>query len=201
MFNFLEDALVYTTIAYVLTTIFGLSFLVMYVLGAVRRDKAENPDRFLGARVFLLMMVSMSYQIVLFGLSQMLASALEEDAVSYSTSGERSNQRMDMALGTMLGGFIAAIYPTVLYILVRVRDSRRDPVLRSSLGLNAILTGVVFTILVTALMIDMMLDQGSTDELVAMTFVYLGGSLLCGVPLALAVPAVSRSATPPPPRY
>ena len=168
--------------------LFALSFLVVYVLGAVRRDKSDNPDRFLGARVFLLMMVSLSFQISLFGLSQTFASAMKEGAVGGSSiQRESENRDMDLAIGILLGGLISAIYPTVIYILVRLRDARKDPVFRSALGLNAIITGALFTVLVTALMIDMMLEQGSTDELVAGTLVYLGGSLLCGIPLALAV--------------
>lgn len=200
MFNFLgaEGSLAMLSIMAVPVV---LSFLVVYVLGALRRDRAEDPDRFLGARVFLLLLLSVAFQIILQGLAQMFAASMAEPPGGGAFANNVNERRMDQALGLFLGGAMAAIYPLAIYIMVRIRDGRRDYVFRAALGVNAIVTGLWFVMSVTLLMSALMLDEEEVNEFTAMTVVYLAGSLLCGIPLALAVSIGPRSTMPPPPRY
>lgn len=186
----------------ILTIPVAFSFMVVYVMGALRRDRAESPDRFLGARVFLLLLLSMAFQIVLLGMAQMFAASMgDPPAPGGAFAANADDRQMDQAMGLFLGGAIAGIYPLALYVLVRLRDGRSDSVFRAALGVNAIITGLWFVMNVTLMMSAMMMDDEQVDEFTAMTVVYLGGSLLCSIPLALAVPLSNRSTMPPPPRF
>jgi hypothetical protein len=173
---------------------FLLPFLLIYMLGYVRRRGDDRPDAMLGARVFLTLLLSISVQIVIFGISQMLAEMMDEPPARSSYSGlvgSRGNEsNWKLAKGLVNGGSLAALYPATLYLLLRRRHRGPDPVLRSALGVNALFTGLIFVGAVTALMVSAMSDTGGGEMYgqLGMTVVYLIAGLGFGAPLAFSSP-------------
>jgi hypothetical protein len=192
MFGFI--ALVYGLIGFL------LPFLLIYVLGYVRRRRDEKPDPMLGAKVFLTLLLSIAAQIIIFGICLAVAEGMEDKptATNFKTTAKSApalsqsekSARWNLAKGTVYGGAMAALYPTALYVLLRRRHRGPDPVLRSALGVNAIFTGLVFVGAVTSLMITLNLQTVPTtmNNQIALTVVYLIASLGFGAPLAFSSP-------------
>ena len=173
---------------------FVVPFMLIYVLGFVRRQQDGQSDDKLGAKVFLTLLMSVSFQIIVFGFYRFIAVAMN-DAPNDSQSflpGSGNHGPYDLALGLLYGGGIAAIYPTLIYALVRFRQKVSDPIFRAALGVNSIFTGLVFVVGVTFLMVTMMTTDNNPTEPISITFAYLMASLICGVPLALAAPIKPR---------
>ncbi len=167
---------------------FLLPFLLIYVLGYVRRRRDNVADPMLGAKVFLTLLLSISVQIIIFGICLMVAEGLE-DRPAIPVRGSANNSGWNLAKGLVYGGTLAAVYPTTLYILLRRRHRGPDSVLRSALGVNAIFTGLVFVSAVTALMITVAMETPTTtNNQTALTVVYLIAGLGFGAPLALSAP-------------
>ncbi|MCH8921531.1 MAG: hypothetical protein IIA67_00105 [Planctomycetes bacterium] len=166
-------------------------FLVIYILGRVRENREGGPDGTLGPRIFLTLMMSVAFHIVLIGITMALAEQFKFDRRVMNPS-----DRYATALGMILGGGLAGAYPTAVYLLRYTRPSPAG-VFRAALGINAIYTGIVFSVAITATTVSLLNEGSQINSLLATTCTYFSANLLCAAPL-LADRRKSISTTRPP---
>jgi hypothetical protein len=124
-------------------------------------------------------MMSLALHIVLIGFAMMFSELFREKGRSTS-----SNDIFPTAMGMILGGGLAGAYPTIVYALRYIKPSPAG-VFRAALGINAIYTGIVFSIAITWTMISLMNDDKTIHVELATTFTYFSANLICVVPLLL----------------
>tara|TARA_B100000674_G_scaffold457171_1_gene432406 strand:- start:1553 stop:2152 length:600 start_codon:yes stop_codon:yes gene_type:complete len=149
-------------------------FLIVYVLGHVRRKQGQKHDPFLGSKVMLTLFMSLCFQVVLLGLAAILVIASMKQSPKGAT---------DLPLGLMLGAIVAGIFPTVLFF-AGIRGRGSADVGRKALGINAIVTGLFSTFGIMALFVMALMDQNVVKVLL-FTMVYLLAFIGCGLPLVI----------------
>jgi hypothetical protein len=154
-------------------------FLVVYILEDLGGRRSRNRDGFLGPKVWLSFLMSVSGQVVLAGVAFLLALTLDESL--FRSDGEPMMWKT--AWGLVVGGSLASICPIVILLF---RVPRRGPVAvyLKALGINGFLTGMVFTIalVVTVVLLFQGADSGNgTAAAIALAYaiatVILGGAL------------------------
>ena len=149
-------------------------FLIVYVLGHVKRTDDQKHDPFLGSKVMLTLFMTVCLQIVLIGISATLV---------ISSAKHVPKGAMDVPLGLVLGAIVAGIFPTLLF---SVGIGRRGSVnvARKALGVNAIIAGIFSTFGIIMLFVMAMMGENVVKVLL-FTLVYLLAFIGCGIPLVV----------------
>ena len=156
-----------------------LSFLVIYIVGDIAGRREGRRDPLLGAKVFLTFLATVGFQTALGGVALLLGEFFD--------SGDYG-EALEAAGGLILGGGIVAAYAGMAYY-TRVRLYGTHRVLRQTVGLNAIVTGLVFAFALTLTLHTWLNGQGELAYPLSFTVVYLAANFACASPL-LARPVV-----------
>ena len=156
-----------------------VSFLVIYVTGEVTGRRAGRRDPLLGAKVFATLLATVGLQTTLAGTATVLGEFFEE--------GDYGQALLD-AGGLILGGGIVAAYASMAYY-TRLRLHGTDRVLKQAVGLNAIVTGLVFAFSLTLALHIWLNGRDGLGYPLAFTMVYVAGNIACAVPLLTPPPA------------
>jgi hypothetical protein len=155
-----------------------VSFLVMYVIGDIAGRRSGRRDPLLGAKVFLTLLATVGFETALAGAALLLGNFFE--------SWDYGNAIKETG-GLILGGGIVGCYGAFLYY-ARARLYGTDRVLRQAIGVNAIVTGLVFAFALTAALHISLNDSEDLHYPLSFTVVYLGANAACIAPLLARQP-------------
>ncbi|MBW3543957.1 MAG: hypothetical protein KY476_27220 [Planctomycetes bacterium] len=150
------------------------AFLVVYILGAVRA-RAAGPDPLLGVKVLLTLLISLAFQIVTLGLYLFLAGLFNGNIEAGFKQG----------FSLILGGIAGGAYPAIVF-LKKVGYDPHEQIQRQAIGLNALLTGLVFVVNV-AMVFYLVLNDANVAAAFAAVFAYGAAHTLCLLPLCFGV--------------
>lgn len=156
-----------------MSTLLLTPLIVLYILRDIQGRKAQNRDAHLGAKVVLSFLSSLAFQLVLLGVAVFLASVFE--------GGHFSSYIRKVALGLVLGGAMGGALPLLLLFRVR-QPGDTSGIERAALGLNGCVTGAIFTLAVTVMMIALFLESRITIPL-AIVLTYVPATLGCILPM------------------
>ena len=149
-----------------------LVFLVVYVMGHVKRKEGQKEDPFLGAKVMLTLFMSICFQSLLVSLAAILTIA---------TLKVIPRGAFDLPIGLFLGSVVAGIFPTVMFF-AGIRGRGAVSIGRKALGINAIIAGLFSTLGLIALFVMALMDQ-NVLKVAMVTFVYLFAFIGCTMPI------------------
>lgn len=159
-----------------------LPFLCIYLLHDYSGRREGRRDPMLGAKVFTTLLMTMSAQIALLGLTIV--------AVSQVTDISSSEHFAKTGGGLLLAGFLVGVYPTGLYF-AKVRSQVGANIAHQAVGLNALLAGVAFMGATVALSQSLFHDA-NIAELAVIAAIY-GGAMACAGWLLLKSPSSTAS--------
>jgi hypothetical protein len=164
---------------WILPAMILLSFLVIYVVGDIGGRREGRRDPLLGAKVFLTFLATVGVQTALAAVALLLGEFFE--------TGDYG-EALQEAGGWLLGGGIVAAYAAMAYY-TRMRLYGTHRVLRQAVGLNAIVTGLVFAFALPVALHTWLNGEGQIAYPLSFTIVYVAANFACASPL-LARPAV-----------
>ena len=164
---------------WLMPTVLLVSFLVIYVVGDVRGRREGRRDPLLGAKVFVTLLATVGLQTTLAGTATLLGEFFEDGDYG---------EALKNAGALILGGGIVTTYASMGYYS-RLRLYGTHRVLKQAVGLNAIVTGLVFAFSLTAALHIWLNGRGGLGYPLSFTVVYLTANFACAVPL-LTAPAV-----------
>jgi hypothetical protein len=160
-----------------------VSFLVIYVTGDVTGRREGRRDPLLGAKVFVTLLATVGLQTAMAGTAMVLGEFFEE--------GDYGQALLNSG-GLILGGGIVAAYASMAYY-TRLRLYGTHRVLKQAVGLNAIVTGLVFAFSLTVSLHIWLNGSDGLGYPLSFTMVYVVGNIACAVPL-LTPPAADFDA-------
>lgn len=175
--NVLQDIMGFGLVGGMMLFYFGLFFLVVfgviYLLNRIQASRMGRREPMLGGQVVCGMLLSASLQIITLAVAMGLYLFFEEREFEdiWKATG-----------GFLLGGLLSGLYPFVVYF-ARLHWKGSGRVFRQGLGLNAIITGMVFVVAVTAGMVMVVNETPETTLPFSITIVYLVVHLGCSLPL------------------
>jgi len=169
------------SVIFAVLPIFLLSFLIIYIVGLFPASRSgEQRDPMLGVKVATFMAISFALQIMLLGSALFLSLLIDQ----------KPELAVKNGMSLVLGGLLSGIYPVIGYFL-RIHGKGDARVLRQSIGVNAIITGLVFVSSVTIATWLMFNSSGGLGRVlvypVSFTIVYFSGNLLCTLPLMSSI--------------
>ena len=138
-----------------------MPFLYIYLVHDYSGRREGKRDPMLGSKVFTTLLMTLCWQLALAGVAFIGVSIVVEGSGEYlaKTGG-----------GLITAGVIVGAYPTFLYI-TKVRSPTGANIAHQALGLNALLTGMVF--LAAAIMLSQALfHDGDLAEAAMVTAIY-----------------------------
>ena len=123
-------------------------FLVIYILNKAKPTPDETS---VGPKIFFLLLITLCFQLFLFGFSLLFISFLIEDMPDVFTKG---------SMGLIFGSVVTAVYPILSYVR-RIREGS-NAVERQAAGINAMITGLVF--MVSTISLCVLIFIGFSDE-------------------------------------
>lgn len=158
---YLISAVTYGLVLGVLVNVLLGAFLVMYILGAVRQQRgAQEPQ--LGATVMVSLLLSVSFHLFVAALGLLLAKLIDSSL---------SKDSYEVAAGLACGAVIGGLLPGSFYFR-RLRAGGSKRIVRQAIGLTTILTGFVFTALITIVMVAVFQDN-EVKAMLGFTAAYL----------------------------
>lgn len=165
MFRFAEAFITaYGSVA--LTMFIGLPFLLTYVLADVHGKRTNQRDPNLGAKVLLSFLLTLSFQLLLAGATILIARILNDDL---------GKDAVKTASGLIVGSGIAAILPA---LLLRRVATDGCAILRRAVGINALMTGMLFVIS-TVIVCVMLFHEENVAVPASVAFVYGIATAVC----------------------
>ena len=169
MYGFMESILGATVAAVAgIAWIALVAFVLIYVFGEMDGRRTGTRDAALGVKVATALLGTISFQIALLGLTALLTGA-------FSGAGRFTSKP---SIGLLFGALVAGALPVSIY-LAKLRGRDGYAVGRKAIGLNAIIAGLIFTV-VTVAFVTMIVNGAEVDSLVAAWLVY-GAATLVGL--------------------
>jgi len=137
-----------------------IAFALIYILGEAEGRRTGTRDPALGVKIATAMLATIAFQMALLGLTALLTGA-------FLGAGRFVSKP---AGGMLLGALVAGVLPVSIY-LTRLRTRGGYPVGRKAIGLNAIVAGIVFTV-VTISFVTMVVSGAEVDGFIAAWLIY-----------------------------
>jgi len=156
-----------------------IPFMIIYILERSRANRAGEHPGGLGAATIGSLMGTVGWQSLLGGVALLLAHMIED----------MGDSTADTAGGLILGALIASVLPAM--ILRHAINLGAGRVIRSALGVNAALTGLISMGMTIGLCVAWFNDGEKLGAILAATLVYTIATLVATRPLVAAPTATS----------
>ncbi len=163
--------------AMTLAPLFLIAFAVIYLMGRAEGSRTGVRDPYLGAKVAISLMLTISLQMTLAGtaLGASMFFRYESFEKIYRTAGP-----------LVISGLLNALLPFLVYMF-RIHGKGNSNVIRQSFGLNAVVNSLVFAGALTATTY-MFLNDATDKNLttgIATAAIYFMGTSVCIFPLVM----------------
>ncbi|MDH4129503.1 MAG: hypothetical protein OEV44_12150 [Spirochaetota bacterium] len=146
---------------------FTTAFLVIYIINVVKKN---NVEQMIGAKLFVSLLLSLSFHMILIGISVLLITLFGDKTIEVDA--------WKMALGLITGSVFVAIFPLFIYQNKIPKGTSR--VIRQVAGFNAIITGLTFSFAITIFFVMLYTGAGwrTINPTIALIIVYFIGMIL-----------------------
>ena len=176
------------------------AFVLVYILGWVRGMRGEK-DPLLGGKVIYSMLFTIGLQVLLVGVATLVPAIIKNDSgdlngMQYMAESEQSKP-LAQPLALILSGAIIGLYGLGMIYGLSRRGVGDSQVFRQSMGLNAVVSGLVCS---GALVIWFMalfkdgFDMEEQIDVIWLMLIYFIGHIFCVLPVIRMIQAEGKAA-------
>ena len=176
------------------------AFVLVYILGWVRGMRGEK-DPLLGGKVIYSMLFTIGLQVLLVGVATLVPAIIKNDSgdlngMQYMAESEQSKP-LAQPLALILSGAIIGLYGLGMIYGLSRRGVGDSQVFRQSMGLNAVVSGLVCS---GALVIWFMalfkdgFDMEEQIDVIWLMLIYFIGHVFCVLPVIRMIQAEGKAA-------
>ena len=176
------------------------AFVLVYILGWVRGMRGEK-DPLLGGKVIYSMLFTIGLQVLLVGVATLVPAIIKNDSgdlngMQYMAESEQSKP-LAQPLALILSGAIIGLYGLGMVYGLSRRGVGDSQVFRQSMGLNAVVSGLVCS---GALVIWFMalfkdgFDMEEQIDVIWLMLIYFIGHIFCVLPVIRMIQAEGKAA-------
>ena len=176
------------------------AFVLVYILGWVRGLRGEK-DPLLGGKVIYSMLFTIGLQVLLVGVATLVPAIIKNDSgdlngMQYMAESEQSKP-LAQPLALILSGAIIGLYGLGMVYGLSRRGVGDSQVFRQSMGLNAVVSGLVCS---GALVIWFMalfkdgFDMEEQIDVIWLMLIYFIGHIFCVLPVIRMIQAEGKAA-------
>lgn len=156
--------------------LFLLAFGVIYIMGRAEGSRTGVRDPYLGAKVVIGLMMTVSFQMILVGSAIGTALFFKFESM----------EKVYRAAGPLvISGFLNSLMPLAAYWF-RIHGKGGSNVIRQSVGLNAVVSSLMFSGSLTVSTYLYLNNGEGLSSALAATAVYLVGTSVCIFPLIIS---------------
>ena len=201
-----------TTLPYLISLLYigigaAWAFVLVYILGWVRGMRGEK-DPLLGGKVVYSMLFTIGLQVLLVGVATLVPAIIKNDSgdmngMQYRPESEQQASPLAQPLALIVSGAIIGLYGMGMIYGLSRRGVGDSQVFRQSMGLNAVVNGLVccgaLVIWLLALFKDGF-DMEAQIDVMWLMLIYFIGHIFCVLPVIRMIQAeTSAPATDPAP--